>query len=290
MSQCALQELYILDTCTLSLQRLPRSTAPVTHHFPEISFSSESKLFLAVWYPIADSPLTANQYFEVYSCSGQRLSSFQDPDAEFEPPVAHLSGNRAAIAHVTTFGLWNLETGQLMGTAGPGLAFNDVDPHNGLIAANSASSKLAFCPSQYSSLFIYDSVSLELLSTLLPVAGCASVILAARAAETFGLVWGPYGWLVVYSAYQAAGQTERPLELLQPQAGGSSYKAVRVLQSGPIEMLAASSYSPCGAYFCSCEKHMPTIQMHDVRSGRLVFRRIVRPEVRGKPKYDASMH
>ena len=116
-----LQELYLLETCSYKLQRVARSTDLVDG----ISYSPHSRLFLVLWHVRERSYPAVDQQFEAYNCSGQRYPSFQDPNTAINPPVAHLSGNRAAIAHSTTFSLWDLKEGQLLGTAGPGFDMTD---------------------------------------------------------------------------------------------------------------------------------------------------------------------
>ena len=288
------QELYMLDTRNYALLRVAQST-----DFSLESLSSASNLFLALWKPASDRWSCSDQYFEVYSCSGQRLCSFWDPEAFFDPPIAHLPGNQAAIAHATTFSLWDLEAGQNLGTAGPGHEIEMDDfSRSGLIAASSAGSRLAFCPPQSSTLFIYTAVSLEALGTLMPGDGCTSEILALGCQDQVaGAIWGVYGLLLHHNVYVPdIGDTTRSMEFLQIHEECSRYDAASLggTDDWVHEELATCSCSPCGSYLCRFVKHVPQIQVHDLRSGQIVVTHMVGPAVEGKGEdntyYDAAMH
>ena len=286
-----MQELYLLDTHSHALRCVARSTKD----FAEISFSPASGVFLVLWQPNSDEEWDHHdQRFEVYSCSGQKISSFQDPKVYQDPPVAHLAGKRAAVAHLTTFSLWDLEKGLLLGTAGPGHDYDAWDPRNALIAADSASSRLVYCPVDSSTLLIYNAESLELMSTVVPGDGCLCQCLAWGVLDSNpGLVWGVNGWLMLHDVYDyTSGHLEatRPLELVQAEAGGSSYKVAQLGQSRG--KLALTSCSPDQAFYCHFERIAPEIQVYDLRSGRIVLRHRFGPVMRGQaePHYSANIH
>ena len=274
----------MLDTCVYTLQCVTCST----NHPAEVTSSAGSKVFLVLWQPKD----WVDPWFEVYTCSGHKVSSFCDIEVDEVPPVVHLPGNRAAIAHLATFSLWSLEEGVIHGRAGPGNDSDDYDPRNGLLAANGTCSKLVFCPVQSSALYIHDAVSLDLQHTLLPEADCTSQVLAHRMGDLHPHgVWGVYGLLMLQDAYDQDGT--RCMELLQLSPGRDSYTVVTLGERSTQE-LAASSCSPCGAYICIIVNQAPEIQVHDLRSGRAILRCMMGPLISGQPEgtpfYDATMH
>ena len=285
-----LQELYLLDTGSYKLQCVARSTKLVD----SISYSPHSRLFLVLWQLRERSYPDSDQQFEAYCCSGQRYSAFQDPKTALRPPVAHVSGNRAALAHSTTFSLWDLEEGQLLGTAGPGFDIDWYDSRRALIAADGACSKLIFSPAQSSTLYLYHAESLELMHALLPEHGC---ICQGLTLGVYGphsaLVCGVYGLLLLHPIVKQ-DIYKQSVELLQLKAGASSYTVVTLPWSRWHEAPVPALCSPCGTYCCRFVKHVPEIQVHDLRSGQVVLRRMIGPAVWGQPDaelhYDATMH
>ena len=259
-----------------------------------ISCSPHSRLFLVLWYVRERSYPAVDQQFEATSCSGQRYPSFQDPNTAINPPVAHISGNRAAVAHTTTFSLWDLEEGQLLGTAGPGFDIDWYDSCKALIAANRACSRLIFSHACSSTLHMYHAESLELMHALPPEHGC---ICQGLNLGVYGphptLVWGVYGLLLSHTIYEQDSY-KQSVELLQLQAGASSYNVVTLPWSRWYEARVPALCSPCGTYCCRVVNHLPEIQVHDLRTGQVVLRRMIGPAVWGQPDaelhYDATMH
>lgn len=278
--QPTMQELYVLNTRTYAMQRVAQSTDKPAAGSP----SSGRKLFLVLWRPNTSPWQAIDARYEAYSYSGQHLSSFKDSEAASMTPVAHVLGGRAAVAHHSNFSLWNLDEGQLLGTAGPKHSYDAVPPRHALIAANMAGSKLIFCATQSSTLHIYDAVSLELLSTLLPGDGCSSDILALGTQDpTSGGIWGGYGLLLLHNVGSAYDES-RPMELLQIHENSSKYSVISlgVTHNWVHERLAISSCSPCGTYLCRVIRHAPEIRVHDLRSGQIVCERTVGPLVEGE--------
>ena len=296
VERLVLQELYLLDTSTYTLQRVAQST-----NYPQnISFSPLNKLFLVQWQPDGDDVCAHDQYFEVYSCTGQHHCSFKHPDemAWFDPPVAHLLGNRAAIAHGTSFCHWDFKDGLLLGTAGPGHDIETSIPGYSLLAANNSCSRLLFCHVRFPTLYMYDAVSLQLMSTLLPGAGASSQSLMLGAYDVQpGLVWGVYGLLLLHNVSDQHADPPgyaQTLELLQIQAGCSSYDVVSLAQGWGQEELARSSCSPCGNFLCRLARYVPEIQVHILRSGQVVLRHMVQQAMRSgvdaRLCFDAAVH
>lgn len=271
-----MQELYLIDTQACGMQRFARSS----RHATDVTWSKDSKLILVLW---DGSSRTPYQCYKVYSCNGQHLVTFGDPGIYYYQPIAHLPGSRAAIAHATTFEVWDLTEGQLLRTVGPGNIIDALLPDHGLVATNSPCSKLVFSPSQSSTLHVYDAVSLELLSTLLPDACSTSqVSILEQCNRRTDLMGGVYGWLVSHMVFDQSQQLPTvdnvPFADLQPQAGGMRYRMISLKQTSKLfSWLRPSWLSPCGAYICRFDKQTLQIQINDVRSGEIVLRRSLMP-------------
>ena len=217
---------------------------------------------------------TSQLHYKIYDRLGNQISSFHVPNVYFDPPVAHLSASRVAIAHLTTFGVWDMQNGELLNTAGPGHDSAADYPRSGLIAANNVCCRLVFCPTDSCTMHVYDAMSLELLSSFLPDAGCCYQSLAVEALEPQPeMIWWVYGWLVSYNLHTMHH------DILQPQAGGTSYEVVALGQGRRLADLKASLCSPCGAYICIYSKRTAELQVKDTRSGKLMLRRTLRPSL-----------
>ena len=264
-----MQELYLLDTCTSDLQQVARSTEFVT----QVTSSKDSTMFLVLW----ESCHTDNQRFDVYECTGNHLASFWDPRACLDPPATLLIGNRAAILSSTTIGLWNLENGQLQKTVTPGIILDAIQSRRGIMATNTTCSKLVVLPSRSSTLYLYDAVGLELISTFLSDFDCRPQFCTSEVNRTEPpWIWGPYGWVISHSILAPVhGQIKNvTFEQLLPQAESTRYSMVSLQQTGNLlARLDASSLSPCGAYICRYDKCTAEVQINDVRSGEIMLRR-----------------
>ena len=90
---------------------------------------------------------------------------------------------------------------------------------------------------------------------------------------------GVYGWLVPHVIYNHHSLTfQVTFANLRHQAGETCYRTVSLEQSGTLsEEPRSSSLSPCGAYICKVTQRTAQIQVTDLRSGDLVFKREFMP-------------
>lgn len=254
----------MLDTETFTLQRIARSTMSCKH----TSFSDLCSLFMILWSSKSPDGHLASQ-LEVYDCLGVQVAACAASDIPDEPSVAHLTGSRAAIGHLTSFSIWDLNGGILLSTVGPRHCIQGDQPSSGLLVANRARTKLAFRPAWSSTLHVFDARSLQLVCSLERGAGCMSWPLAQTSSNN-KLVWGPYGWVVSHGAGDEHGCR---LQLLQCLAEG--YSVVQLGESEEQDELAASQCSPCGRMICIYDKHTSEIQIYSAGSGQILLRRTV---------------
>ena len=277
-----MQIVYLLNTHDFGVTQIAQSTDEVL----QVTFSKDSKLILVLWLA-GDS-----QRYQTYSCSGLRMAFFVDPycvalGCRFSAsPLVHLSGSRIAIAHPASFSVWKLDQGQLLGSADTGSLWA-LCGRRALIGTNSTCSKLLYSLQMPSAVYVYDAVSLELLSTLLPQTGCGSQVLRSHVSDSDAiLTWGAYGCLVSQNVqYQSGGESSRPVELLQFQAEPTSCRVTSLGQAG--NMFDRLTLSPCGAYFCRFDGKTSHVQITDVRSAETVLRGTLMPAMCGR--FDANI-
>ena len=275
------QEVHLLNTHHFGVHQIAQSTDVIL----QVTFSKDSKLIVVL---SCEKPtlrqagfglpmFVQNQLYQIYSCSGLHMASFTGISQSCAPPLVHLFGSRVAIADQTIFRVWKLDPGQLLGTADTGECWV-AGGRQALIATNSACSKLLYSANNSDAVHVYNAESLELMSMLLPQPGCRSKALTSRLSDNnANLIWGVYGWLLSQNVHCPSGDT-RPVEMLQSQAGGTSYGVTSLGQADTVlERLTLSSFSPCGAYFCRFDKGTSQIQITDVRSAETVLRRILMP-------------
>ena len=131
----------------------------------------------------------------VFNRYGQLKCQIIDELADFRPALAFLPGDRLALAHKDGFALWHLSSGHTLATITPqpGMAGTRGLGNVGLVAANQAGSKLAFCSTAEPVLHVYNSTSLDELYRLEAAADIEVGILSLCS----DLLWTVYGWLLV---------------------------------------------------------------------------------------------
>ena len=164
------QVVYLLELATLSLTLV--TTAYDAQHMilPDIafvpgtlSFAPDSEHILVVWARVDPEFCGCN----VHNRQGQRVAQFELEDVSDSAvaPPAFAKDNRVAIACGESFVVWDLLSGQHLGT---GQSSDDTAPEgtghdNGMVVANKTGCKLAFVAGRACDVHLYDVVTLARL-------------------------------------------------------------------------------------------------------------------------------
>ena len=267
-----LQVLSLLDLSPV--KRNNRFAARNNFMISTSSFTPDSKLVLVAFQSLTEDAAWDEYIWEARDLTGHKLSEFQI--SECSTNHAHLANHRVAIATTEAeFVVYDLQTGQSVGSAGPGWeewdsCDNDepdpaADRTSPLIAANATGSKVAFCISA-AEMHLYDAVSLTTLGWVDIPGGFLDSL---RACDYFA--WGVHGFQMVVSSVRQE-QVVRHACVFRSQPGQNLLKLAlhQEVHHDPLESLAIS---PDSMFCASPGKPKPTgvaIRVYDMRSGQLV--------------------
>ena len=300
MALVGLQAVYLLDTVPPAKQllKLQHKASGITRAM----FSLCSRLVTVV----SDR---REPCFTTYDRSGRILSQFQD--GSWDPSTAFARGHRLAIAQPDQVRVWDLQSGQLLGStealwdeypranaaaamaalaafaAAPAAADEDDSnsvEHQGpppvaqraLVAANRSGCKLAFLGASSHALHLYDAVTLEALACLQPAGDIECLAVAARSGY---LAWAGSGsWLLLrcpegnsYAPFQEMGLLKLQ-DLVVFGAGAGGRSFKQLLHCDSMdEQLQATS--PDGRFLCTYQtlRFEAHIKVYDLRSGSLML-------------------
>ena len=254
---CVLQVLYRLDVARLAVQHITCSRDIET--LEQVVFSRCGSLILALWHNYADD----DSRFEVHDCSGQRVAQFREPVHAFERQLALTAGNRVAAARSQDFSVWDMRSGQLVGTRGPETpaAQTPAGGRAGLIVANKAASKLAFCARGSTAVHLYEAATLEALGVVHPAGEGLLARLAAQESKLCRLGWGVGGWVMHLTPAATCGTC-----YVRLRAGGE-YEEVLGQAGGEASLPALS---PDGVFMGMVSPSAAAVGVHDTRSGQLL--------------------
>ena len=241
-----------------------------------VSFSLDSTLILVSWEGLDDSD-PAN--FDVHDRAGHRLAQFQVPGMPPDQgPPAHTLGGRAAFVRSHDFSVVELCTGDLLGVRGPGVSALDDNPeHAGLVTANSAGSKLAFCARGSGEIHLYDALTLAALGSVSPFGAVSLSDLAdAGPAELRSLQFCGRGWsvcakafgktMLFFQAQQGSGDVKQTMRCECSATVDSSSMIGGWLHDAPDPVV-----SPNAAFVCTYEGPHNNVSVYDTRSGQQIF-------------------
>ena len=238
------------------------------------SFTPDSQLVLVAFLSLTEDAPWDEYVWEVRDLAGRKLSEFLISDCSTDH--AHLANHRVAIATTEAeFVVYDLHTGQSVGSAGPGWEEwdscdnDEPDPAaertSPLIAANATGSKVAFCISA-GEMHLYDAVS---LNTLGWVDFPGGVVDSLRSCDCFA--WGLHGFEMALSGMRQQ-QLVRHASVLRYQPRQSLLK-LALHQEVHHDRIEALAVSPDGMFCAIHGKPKPTgvaIRVYDMRSGQLV--------------------
>ena len=263
---CVTQVVYRLDVASLAVQHI---TCTSEHEsLLRVEFSRCGSLILALWHGY-----DANESrFEVHDSSGQRIAQFRASGQGFDWQLALTAGNRVAAARSQDFSVWDLRSGQLVGTRGPATPATQgpASGCTGLIAANKTGTKLAFCAWGSTAVHLHEAVTLEALGVVHPADRVMPACLESGGSQLCGLGW-EVGWNCVVRMHGPQRPCGRHhwqdcLLALRLRAGGLYEEMMR--NDPPNATLPA--VSPDGVFMCMFSPSAATIGVYDTRSGQLL--------------------
>ena len=255
----------------MALQLIMSRQAISGYDLLQVQFSRTSKLIVIFTWPCGFGATVVHAEISIYDCAGQAISHFQDTIST--PSFDFVQGSRLAIALPLGVRVWDMLTGQLLGSTAA-LATSSGPTSSGkraFVAANKTGCKLAFLNAHSPALHLYNALTLEALACLQPA---GSMEYQAIEGATGGLVWGSSGrsWLLLQRP--AADPWSAQSLVIFKVAPGSTWLTL-VLQRDATFQCNPACLSPDLSCVCTHETIFKaaqlTINVHNLHSGALVL-------------------
>ena len=271
------QVVYLLELASLSLTLI--TTAYDAQHMvlPDmrsvpgvLSFAPDGQHILVVWSRLGPQICGC----DVHSHQGQRVAHFELEDVNngSTTPPAFARDNRVAFACGSSLTVWDLLSGQHLGTRRPlcdavpegGWEEGDLED-NGLVAANRTGCKLAFVAANACDVHLYDAATLAKLGCVRAHAGVQSRLGFGNA---HALEYGIYGWFLLHQDF---GAISARLFIVRPEPCGGSTCKDHTWRDSCGENIPMPAASPDGAFLAFLRTEDTTLCVMDVRTGDLVI-------------------
>ena len=234
------------------------------------NFAPDGQHILVVWSRLG--PQTCG--CDVHSRQGQRVAHFElgDVNNGSTTPPAFARDNRVAIACGSSLTVWDLLSGQHLGTLRPlgdavpegGWEEGDLED-NGVVAANRKGCKLAFVAANACDVHLYDAATLAKL-------GCVRAHAGVQSRLGFGnahvLEYGVYGWFLLHQGF---GAISARLFIVRPEPCGGSTSKDHTWRDSCGENIPVPAASPDGAFLAFLRTEDATLCVMDLRTGDLVI-------------------
>ena len=259
-----------------------------------LQFAADSQSYLVAW--VDDDEEPGETSVEVYrSQDGGLLSSFDDSACCLDPTYLLLPDSRVVIAETASFKVLDLSSGQLLATARPESDSTYPEPdYAGQLATSRSGTQLAFCPvpgmERSLKIYVYDASTLQPLACLdIGAKGAVSMDLGTRDSHGSGLFWSLHGWMLAYTPSSCQSQEYQyghpygHLQVMASQAGSSVCQHAAMQGCEPRQPPALS---PCSSFVLLFERQSATLEIRDVRSGKLMVSRTVWPGRDARAEHD----
>ena len=197
-----MQVVYRLDVVSLAMKHI--TSGSNDDSLQHLCWTSNGHI-LTVWIdPAWIDPADSGSSLAVYDCSGQCTAQFWLPEHILAPSTAPgcrwvlacAAGNRVAAAAIQNFSVWDLQSGELVGTRGPVIpaAQGPAGAQAGLITANKTGSN--FCAQGSTAVYLYDATTLDALDVVHPAGKDMLARLVSDGCRLCGLAWEIGGFMM----------------------------------------------------------------------------------------------
>ena len=272
----ALQVIYLLNLASsaslLDPALQPMQLAARTFSRMIGTFSPDNTSIAVSWHPCFDE---RDQHFEVYNRQGQQLCELQTGGGrlKYGPDLAFTSIQTVAAAHQTGWKVWELSSGQLLESKellSPPV-YKPSYPEGlapAAIAASRCGSKLAVFALTTSALELFDAVTLQPLTCVLPSGGQA----LGCSCRHMTMTWANSStWLLLGTDGEIGSALSWHLRVLTLQPGGKEYKQVF---SDTCQRLQTPAISPDGLFVCTIgaeTNKKVKVMVHSTQLGELIL-------------------